>query len=85
MERRLHPVRDYNNTPMLLGGENKFKGAKPEGFCFWMFEVMNLEPTDTFDDIFPGSGAVTAAWLKWSQRKDPLQYGLFQQTSQSRV
>ena len=27
-----------------------------------MFEVLNLEPTDLFHDVFPGSGAVIIAW-----------------------
>ena len=78
IEKRLHGVRDYNCTPMLLGGDKKFKGAKPEGFCFWLFEVLNLRRDDEFDDIFPGSGAVTAAWQKWKTRTEPLQHGLFQ-------
>jgi hypothetical protein len=40
-------------------------GVKPEAVCMWAFEVAGAEPTDEFDDLFPGSGAVTAAWHKW--------------------
>ena len=77
-DERLHAVRDYTNAPMLLGGEGKFKGAKPQGFSFWLFEVLNLRPEDEFHDLFPGSGAVTAAWEVWRSRTEPLQHGLFQ-------
>jgi hypothetical protein len=40
-------------------------GAKPEKVCFWAFEVVGAEPTDEMHDLFPGTGAVTAAWLAW--------------------
>lgn len=47
-----------------------FPGAKPEKFCFWVFEGLNLEPEDEFHDLFPGSGAVSEAWEKWRRRND---------------
>lgn len=40
-------------------------GVKPEKVCHWAFEMMGAEPTDQLDDLFPGSGAVTAAWGTW--------------------
>ena len=40
-------------------------GVKPEGVCFWAVEVLGLEADDILDDLFPGTGAVTAAWQKW--------------------
>jgi hypothetical protein len=42
-----------------------FCGAKPERFCFWVFEGLNINREDNFYDLFPGSGAVTSAWEKW--------------------
>jgi hypothetical protein len=42
-----------------------FPGAKPDKFCFWLFEGLNLTPEDEFHDLFPGSGAVGEAWAKW--------------------
>lgn len=42
-----------------------FPGAKPDAFCYWIFEGLNLVPDDRFDDVFPGSGAVGTAWEKW--------------------
>ncbi len=40
-------------------------GAKPQGFCFWLFDAMGLQPDDELVDLFPGSGAVSEAWNAW--------------------
>ncbi len=41
--------------------------------CGWLFEVMGCEPQDELHDLFPGTGAVTAAWEAWrSQLTLPL-------------
>lgn len=37
-------------------------GAKPEAFCFWMFEFLGANGGDEFTDVFEGSGAVRRAW-----------------------
>ena len=50
-------------------------GAKPEGFCFWLFELLNIEPGDEFVDLFPGSGAVTDALARWFSIKHGGAYG----------
>lgn len=47
----------------FLGGT--ITGQKPLAFCYWMFNLLGLEPRDEFDDLFPGSGTVTAAWEAW--------------------
>lgn len=67
-------VRDYCAVPITL--KRGFTGAKPAEFCYWLFEVLNLEPGDTFDDVFPGSGAVGSAWQAWSSRVAPAQLDL---------
>ena len=59
-----------------------FPGAKPDKFSFWIFEGLNLLPTDNFTDVFPGSGAVTDAWDKWRVRSQPTQDGLFAEDSE---
>lgn len=56
-------VRDWAACNITL--KRGFTGAKPEGFCFWLFEVLGIQPGDEFVDVFPGSGAVTQAWEKW--------------------
>ena len=42
-------------------------GAKPEKFCHWLFDTLNLQKGDKFIDLFPGSGAVTRAWKEWTR------------------
>jgi len=42
-------------------------GAKPKKVCHWLFEVMGCEPDDAFFDLYPGSGAVSAAWASWRE------------------
>ena len=41
-------------------------GAKPRAFCMWLFAAMGLGPDDELVDLFPGSGAVAAAWDEFS-------------------
>lgn len=40
-------------------------GAKPEAVCHWAFEMVGARPEDELDDMFPGTGAVSAAWRTW--------------------
>jgi hypothetical protein len=48
-------------TPMTtLPG--RVTGTKPAAFCRWVFDLLGAQPGDTFEDLFPGSGAVTRAW-----------------------
>jgi len=59
-------VRDYCavNIAMRKG----FPGAKPEGFCFWVFDLLGARACDEMHDLFPGSGAVGRAWEKYRAR-----------------
>lgn len=43
-------------------------GAKPDGFCFWLFDLLNLQGGDELVDVFPGSGAVGEAWKRYHER-----------------
>lgn len=66
-------IRDWVAANITL--QRGFPGAKPESLCFWLFEVLNLLPDDIFDDLFPGSGAVTRAWNVWkAQQRLPLDF-----------
>ena len=40
----------------------KVVGQKPPTFLWWLFGVLNAQPGDQLDDLFPGSGAVARAW-----------------------
>lgn len=55
--------RDYIAEGMTM--RRGLSGAKPERVCWWLFDVLGAQPTDTLDDLYPGSGAVTAAWRSW--------------------
>lgn len=66
--------RDHLSAPIaMLKG---FPGAKPDAFSYWIFEGLNLQANDQFDDLFPGSGAVSVAWEKWRARAAPEQFSL---------
>lgn len=61
--RKQPTVRDWVSANITM--KRGLSGAKPQGFCFWLFEVLNLEPGDEFVDLYPGSGAVTRALEAW--------------------
>jgi hypothetical protein len=46
-------------------------GTKPAAFCRWVFTLLGAAPGDTLDDLFPGSGAVTRAWLAYTGDPSP--------------
>ena len=56
-------VRDWVAAPITL--RRGLCGVKPDRFCYWLFELLGMEPEDQFDDLFPGSGAVTRALRRW--------------------
>lgn len=58
--------RDYLSEPITM--KRGLSGAKPERFCWWLFEVAGLTPEDELIDLFPGSGAVTRAHNSWKAR-----------------
>lgn len=64
--------RDFVVSNILL--QKGFVGGKPEEFCFWLFELLGMEPTDTFEDMFHGSGAVKDAWIKWTAGYPEIQF-----------
>lgn len=57
-------VRDWVSCNITL--RKGLCGVKPAAVCRWLFEVLGAVPGDQLDDLFPGSGAVTAAWLEFT-------------------
>lgn len=50
-----------------LGDPHRVIGAKPWPYLGWVFrELLQARPGDQLDDVFPGSGGVTAAWSAFS-------------------
>ena len=65
-ERGIYPqqtVRDWVSANITL--RKGLSGAKPEAFCYWLFELLGMRSSDEFYDLFPGTGAVTRAWQIW--------------------
>jgi len=58
--------RDYVSHPITL--RRGLPGAKPDAFCYWIFDGLGLEPQDEFIDLFPGTGGVMKAYEKWTAR-----------------
>ena len=58
-------VRDWCAVNITL--KRGFQGAKPREFCWWLFDLLGMEPEDEFHDLFPRSGAVTKAHEAWCQ------------------
>jgi hypothetical protein len=62
-------ARDWVSANIAL--KRGLTGAKPRDFCRWIFEALNVLPGDEFVDIFPGTGAVAAAFEEWSHSEIP--------------
>ncbi len=58
-------VRDWHSENITL--KKGFPGAKPPRFTRWILEVLNAQPTDQIDDLFPGSGAVQREIDAWRE------------------
>ncbi len=64
--RQQDTTRDWQTTPFDCVAESitlrrGLTGAKPRAFTLWVCDLLNVQPGDTVDDLFPGSGAVQAA------------------------
>ncbi len=43
-------------------------GAKPEQFCYWLFNILNIQEGDDLIDLFPGSGAIGRYLEIWKRQ-----------------
>lgn len=68
--RNMPTVRDWTACSITL--RRGLAGAKPRGFCRWVFDILGAEPGDALTDLFPGTGAVGAAWAEWTRQRSPL-------------
>lgn len=59
-------VRDWVSANITL--RKGLSGAKPPAFCFWLFDVLGMQAGDEFDDIFPGTGGVSRAWVEYQRQ-----------------
>jgi hypothetical protein len=75
-------VRDWISAqPARFGG--RLMGRKPIAFCAFLFQALAAAPGDSFDDLFPGTGIVSASWREFasSSAGDDSVVGAPQQTS----
>jgi hypothetical protein len=56
-------IRDWVSANITL--KKGLTGAKPIIFCYWLFDLLQMQPTDEFDDLFPGTGIVTKCWEEY--------------------
>jgi hypothetical protein len=61
--RSQHTVRDW--VAANITTRKGLAGVKPRRFEFWLFNVLNMKPQDTFHDLFLGIGAVSQFWEEW--------------------
>jgi hypothetical protein len=54
--------------PVFHNKRTGVAGTKPDLFCFWLFRLLGAEPSDTLNDLFPGSGAVSSAWETFTRQ-----------------
>lgn len=64
---RLAPtVRDWVSANVTL--RRGLPGAKPVEFCYWVFEILGLQPGDRVVDLFPGTRIVGKAFREFCKR-----------------
>lgn len=64
--RKQPTVRDWIDVNITL--RKGLTGAKPRGFCYWICEVLNVQPGDEVEDLFPGTGGVRKAFDEFLTR-----------------
>lgn len=52
--------RRYVLDKSAISNGDTFVGRKPAAFCRWALTLLGYEPGDRVDDLFPGTGAMTA-------------------------
>ncbi len=58
-------VRDWLSAkPARFGGS--LPGRKPLSFAAWLFGCLGMQPGDTLDDLYPGTGVISRAWASLS-------------------
>lgn len=71
--RRVAVAEDLCDVLTWSGRQHSHPGAlvgmKPAAFCEWMFRLLGAAQGDTLVDLYPGSGAVTRAWLLHMSRR----------------
>lgn len=51
--------------------EGTLPGRKPIAFCAFLYQQLGMQPGDTLEDWFPGSGIVTRSWDEMARLRLP--------------
>ena len=73
--REQETVRDWISANITL--RQGLHGAKPKEFCYWLFDVLNVQPGDDFDDLFPGTGIVAQCFREYIAQTTLINSSLF--------
>lgn len=68
LTRKDKTVRDWVKANITM--KKGVVGAKPPEFCFWLFDLLQLQPDDEFIDLFPGTGIVGECYMQWLRQKN---------------
>lgn len=68
--RKQETTRDWISASITL--KKGLHGAKPKEFCYWLFDVLNIEHGDTLDDLFPGTGIVSDCFRRYVGERSAL-------------
>lgn len=66
--RDIPTVRDWCSANITL--KKGLTGAKPVAFCNWILECLNVQPGDTVDDLFPGTGVMQKSFEQFISPKN---------------
>lgn len=58
-------VRDFLSAQPARGA-GTLPGRKPLSFAAWLFGCLGMQPGDTLDDLYPGTGVISRAWASLS-------------------
>ena len=66
-DRNRKTIKDWVSANITL--KKGLPGAKPWEFCWWVFDLLGVEPGDDFVDLFPGTKIVTRELEKYLSYK----------------
>jgi hypothetical protein len=73
---RVDVVQDLSDGLVARGRFRSFPGAmvgmKPPAFAEWMFRQLGASRVDRLDDLFPGSGAIRRAWIRYTGQESAI-------------
>jgi len=69
-------IRDWVEANITL--QKGLSGAKPKHVCYWLFDVFNVLPGDSLDDLFPGTGIVGRCFAEYTSKPTITDSPLFQ-------